>query len=318
LKVSRLEYVAVGDPLLALKKGELDCLTFWTRTVDAVDEFRGDPRYRIKSGCSFWVLKLMFNHRIAGLDKKEVRRALAHALDLEDIARRIRHGHATAGNPGFVPPQSPWYKNPKNKYPYDLDCARAILQTVGCSDKNGDGILEDESGKPLSFTLLSAREYVREAEYVSSQAKKIGIKIAVKALPFQTLDAFLKKGDYEIAINGHGGIGGDPDYLKRYFCADNPDVPAAFQAVDGYENPELNRLAEAQRLENNPDKRRAIIDRMQEIIAEEMPVISLWYPKIYFAYKPDVAEGWFWTPGGIGIGIPTFDNKLVYLERRLR
>ena len=57
-----------------------------------------------------------------------------------------------------------------------------------------------------------------------------------------------------------------------------------------------------------------ITDRIQEIIAEDLPVIPLWYPSIYFVYDPAVLDGWFYTPGGIGLGIPTINNKLVYVE----
>ena len=68
-------------------------------------------------------------------------------------------------------------------------------------------------------------------------------------------------------------------------------------------------------VECDPAKRRVLTDRMQEIIAEDLPVIPLWYPGIYFVYDPAVLDGWFYTPGGIGVGIPAINNKLVYVQR---
>ena len=185
----------------------------------------------------------------------------------------------------------------------------------------------------MSFTLLAAPEYIREAEYVSSQSRKIGIELTVKSLPAATLDAKLREGAFEIAVSGHGGIGGDPDVLRRQFCtpaapgertsaAAGPDMMRSY----GYSNPDLDGLGAAQLRESDVAKRREMVFHMQEIIAEDVPTIALWYPKIYFVYRPEVLvgrgpaglDGWFFSPGGVSIGIPTVENKLVYVERGRR
>ena len=131
----------------------------------------------------------------------------------------------------------------------------------------------------------------------------------VKALPMPTLDPMIKSGKYTIAINGHGGIRGDPDTLRTNFCE------GWLWDTGGYDNSELLELGERQMTETDPVKRRKLTDRMQEIIAEDLPVITLWYPDIYFVYDPAVLDGWFYTPGGVGLGIPTVNNKLIYVEK---
>jgi peptide/nickel transport system substrate-binding protein len=112
-----------------------------------------------------------------------------------------------------------------------------------------------------------------------------------------------------MAINGHGGIGGDPDTLRVNFCE------GWLRDAGGYENAELKELGERQMAESDPAKRRALTDRMQEIVAEDLPTIALWYPDIYFVYYPAALDGWFYTPGGVGSGIPTVNNKLVYVQK---
>jgi peptide/nickel transport system substrate-binding protein len=310
-RIERLQYVAVGDRFLAMKNGEIDALALWSRTLDAVSEFQGNPQYEIMQGPSAWVLRVVFNHSRPVLARREIRQALAHALDLEDVSRRLRHGHVLPGRPGFLPSVSPWSNREIGPYRYDIRKARALVESAGL--------------ETLSFTLLAAPEYIREAEYVSSQSRKIGIELTVKSLPAATLDAKLREGAFEVAVSGHGGIGGDPDVLRRQFCtpaapgeradaAAGPDMMRSY----GYSNPELDRLGAAQLREFDDGKRRAMVGKMQEIIAEDVPTIALWYPKIYFVYRPDVLDGWFFSPGGVSIGIPTVENKLVYVQRRAR
>ena len=315
-RIQRLLYVAAGDKLLALKKGDIDAGTLWSRALDAVSEFRDDPRFRVIQGPSSWVLRLDFNHSHPVLGRREIRKAFAHALDLTDIAQRLRHGHVEVGSAGFLPPASPWRKGDVLTYSYDLQKAKSLVDGTGLKD--------------LQFGLLTTPEYVREADYISSQVAKIGIRITVKSLPSPTRDAFLRQQQFELAINGHGGIGGDPDVLRKQFCA--PPSSAKDQAspkartysvlnpaaTHGYANAELNRLGAAQVREAGPRKRRVLVGQMQALIAQDLPTIALWYPKVYFVYDPHAFDGWFFTPGGIAGGIPITQNKLVYIKRRAR
>jgi len=310
-RIERLLYVAVGDEFLAMKNCEIDALRLWSRTLDAVSEFQGDPRYKIMRKPGAWVLRVVFNHSHPVFGKRTVRKALALALDLEDVAERLRHGHVVPGSPGFLPPGSPWMDPEAGRYRYDIEQATALIGSAGLED--------------AAVTLLAAPEYIREAEYVSEQARKIGIAMTVKSLPASTLDAKLREGSFDIAISGHGGIGGDPDVLFRQFCSQTDCRPDGLAAAGpgmmrsyGYSNPELDLLGPAQHREFDRSKRRGMVRRMQEILAEDVPTIALWYPKMYFVYRPSVLDGWFFSPGGVSIGIPTVENKLVYIEREGR
>ena len=310
LRVGKLEFVAVGDPLLALKKGEIDGLSFWTRQLDAIGEFSNDPAYKIVKGPGNWVLKLMINLKDPVLGKQEVRHAIARALNLEDVAKRIKHGHVTPGSAGFLPPSSDWYNSKVRRYPYDLEKARALLDEAGFRDTDDDGVRENADGEELGYTLLTSPNYVREADYIAGQARQIGILLTVKTLPVPTLDPMLKEGRFLIAVNGHGGIGGDPDTLRTNFCE------GWLWDTGGYSNEELAELGSRQMVESDIERRRVLVNRMQEIIAEDLPVIPLWYPDIYFVYNPEALDGWFYTPGGVGVGIPSINNKLVYVNRK--
>ena len=44
-------------------------------------------------------------------------------------------------------------------------------------------------------------------------------------------------------------------------------------------------------------------------------MLTLYHPKIWCVYNPTKLDTWFYTPGGISTGIPTEQNKLVFLKR---
>ena len=52
----------------------------------------------------------------------------------------------------------------------------------------------------------------------------------------------------------------------------------------------------------------------QEIYADELPAISLYYPASMSAYNPRKGIQWFYTKGGIALGIPIAQNKMSVIK----
>ena len=76
----------------------------------------------------------------------------------------------------------------------------------------------------------------------------------------------------------------------------------------------LNRLMEDQMREMEQEKRKAIVYKIQETYAEDLPAISLYYPDSLAAYNPDKGVAWFYTRGGIGKGVPIPQNKMALIR----
>ena len=82
-------------------------------------------------------------------------------------------------------------------------------------------------------------------------------------------------------------------------------------AIYGYNNEEINLLSQQQLVELDQDKRKELIFKLQELIAEDMPQIPLYNTTGYIVYRPEKYDGWRYM----------FDhhevthNKLSYLER---
>jgi peptide/nickel transport system substrate-binding protein len=67
-------------------------------------------------------------------------------------------------------------------------------------------------------------------------------------------------------------------------------------------------------LEMDQDKRKAIVYKIQEVYAEELPALSLYYPDSMAAYSPDKGIHWYYTQGGISKGIPIPQNKMSLIK----
>ncbi len=109
----------------------------------------------------------------------------------------------------------------------------------------------------------------------------------------------------------HIGVGGDPDFLRRWFTGAEAN---AFAQGDALDNDEFQRLAARQVRTLDPIRRRQIIFRLQEILAEELPTLPLYYRRFYWIYNSAKLHP-FGTPGGLLDGIPLIENKLVFLPR---
>jgi peptide/nickel transport system substrate-binding protein len=287
--IDKLTFIKVENQALALETGTTDYASFWGKEIEAVKELEAEPNLEAIEGSSFWVLQLIFNCKRPPFDKVEVRRAIARTVDRSKIVEQVTHGGAIVANLGIVSPATDWYNPELPVYEYDPSQAKGILDELGLEE--------------LGLTLLTTGDFAREAELIKADLEQIGIKAEVKSADWGTVDGLLKAGDFDLAISGHGAIA-NPDILT------NPAWPATV-----YKNEEYDRLFEEQSRTMGEEKRRRLVWQLQQILAEDLPVLTLYHPKIWCVYDPAKLDTWFYTKGGISTGIPTEQNKLVFLRR---
>jgi peptide/nickel transport system substrate-binding protein len=226
------------------------------------------------------------------LDRREVRQAIAYALDRARIAETITRGPAIVGSAGVVPPETPWFNPSLPQYPYDPERARALLD-----------------GEQLTIELI-ADTGAREPDLMAPMLAAVGITLDVKRVDAPTRTQLLSEGSFQLALTSHIGVGGDPDYLRRWYAGEEAN---AFAQGSIFRHDEYARLGEEAAATRDPERRREIVFRMQEILAEELPTIVLYHRRFYWVYDPRVftpMETW----GGLMNGIPFPNNKLTLIE----
>lgn len=287
-KVDTLVFPKVQDTAVALQADEIDMASFWGNEIAVVEQFDSDPNYATLPGPSFWVLQIIFNLDRPPFDQVAVRQAVAYAVDRQRIADQVTHGGAVVANLGIISPSTGWVNPNLPEYAHDPDKARQMLQQAG---------LENQA-----VTIIQSG-WDREAELIQADLEALGLQVTVKSGDRTTVDGLLKEGNFDLAINGHGGIA-NPSTLR------NPTWPAAT-----YHNEAYDDLFVAQSVEMDDEKRREQIWALQEILAEELPVLPLYHPLMWVVYKADAAVIPFYTSEGIAGGIPIELNKLIFLER---
>lgn len=292
--VSTLQFVPVSDPVLAFDKGEIDLTGI---TPDILSKYERKQEYKVIKNPAFWGYRLIFNmEKRAELKDKEIRQAFAYAIDKNELVEKVARNAAVPANAGYLPVDHIWYNPNVKDYEFDIEKAKQLLK-----------------GNKLSFKLLTgnSNEEVRIAELLKINLAKAGIELSITSADTKTRDSSVKKGNYEIALNGHGGWGGDADLLRTTYAIDSTSSksPSA-GGIPGYSNEQIKELCKLQLFEMDPAKRKEIIFRLQELIAEEIPQIPLYNTTGYIVFRPAKYDGWKYM----------FDhhevthNKLSYLD----
>jgi len=298
--VDKLMLKCVSNPAIALQTGDVDAASFYGKEVDVVRELINITGLEVVEGPSYWVLKLIFNTRKYPLSDENVRRALAYAVNREEIVEKVLHGGGVPASLGIIHPGSKWYNPNLPVLSYNVSEAKRILDSLGFIDRDGDGVREAPNGTKLSFELLCVKRYEREAELLKVQLGEIGVALSVKVVDWKVADSLLDKGEFDIAISGHGGI------LRPWTPVDWP--------AHTYVNEHLDDLLESFYSTLNESERLKYVYEFQQIIAEDLPVLTLYHPKTYVVYNSQKPVEWFWTWNGIGGGVPMWWNKLALIK----
>jgi peptide/nickel transport system substrate-binding protein len=298
--VPNLSFVHVGNELMALKGKAINAGTI---PPEAVEQLRG-LGFTVKDQPHFWCLKLLFNHQKFPMRERAFRVALAHSLNLEDLITHTLRGHGLPGSPGLLPPDSPWYHAQVRRYTYDPAAAHRLLGSLGFSETSA-GLTN--GGKILELEMLCTAPYARVAEYIQRALKPRGIFLNLRPVDQTVLDQRVRANAFDLALSGHGGLGGDPKIIS-----DVTQGRFAGEFLGGYRPPPtLSRLLEAQLYTVNEKRRKQLVARIQELLAEDLPALTLFYPTQYMAHDGSVP--WFFTKGGIAKGIPIYYNKTALL-----
>lgn len=319
--VRRIEMVWVDDELVAVRAGELDGGQAPVEGVrdDVLDPFRDDPAFGVLAHETAFAFPLYWNQERGGaLADVAFRRACLMAIDREDIIQRLLTGNGTVGNPGFLPPGHPFHVEVE-QYAHDVDAANELLDDAGYPRTSPDGVREDPDGNPLRFSLFTHNTVPPAlGELIAEYLGQVGIELDQQVVDLVRLFGIKTQGNYDMLINLYPGPVGttpnaDPDILRPVYHSDPPNQ---LYAVDGYADPELDELLERQYRIVDEEERREVIAEIQRTVARELPMSVLYYTTMFFVFREDVFEAWYYTEGGFGPGVPDVYNKHAFVTGR--
>ncbi len=304
--------VSGGDSKEALLSGEIAAAP--NISYKAAMSLKDSPEYTVLEGPGLSVTRLYFNFDEEAMAVKEIRQAMYHAVNLDEIVEKAYGGAGYPGSAGHVQPGTPWYNPDVRQYAYDVETAKKMLSEAGAADSNGDGILE-YNGEEMSYTLTFTENDEKLAELLVSYMKAVGIELVPQSADDATVKATISEGNFELAFNTNGSFGGDPVFLSRFATVGADGAPSVTgQGGTTWESEEYNRIYNESAVEQDDVKRHQQVNELQEIIAEELPCLTLYYKKAVAAYNNTIFDGFYYTPDGISIAVPFIMNKLVFVS----
>jgi peptide/nickel transport system substrate-binding protein len=286
----------------ALRTGEINGTTV-PLTPELVQEFQNAPNLKVVTGPGYATTMLQFNTERAPWDKVEVRRAVALALDPQALVDTVLLGYGAPGNPGWIHPSSPFH-DPAVSGTTDLAQAQALLDGLGYTDSDGDGVREAE-GQPMAAELLVQSNNplrIRSAELIAAALKELGITVTVSALEPDSVTAKVwpefdvsKGRDFDLSMWGWSA----PLQLSptRMASLVHSDPVIGSTNIGGYRSPEADALADQLLTEIDPDAQMELAHQMEALIASELPFVMLFYADGNYVYQSDVYDQWVYQTG---------------------
>ena len=163
------------------------------------------------------------------------------ALDRARIAEVITRAPPVVGSPGIVAPETPWFDPDLPAYSFDPQRAQQLL-----------------GGQTFNLELLADPTY-REPELLQPMLQAVGVTLTVKRVDARTRTQLLREGNFQLAEVQHLGVGGDPDFLRRW-----QEGTEANDFAQGwtFANPEFAQLARMQAATLDPAARKSLVYRV--------------------------------------------------------
>ncbi|MCD7975239.1 MAG: ABC transporter substrate-binding protein [Phascolarctobacterium sp.] len=280
-----LELNSINDTTtraMALQSGEIDAAV--NIAFGDLQLFQDKKKFHISEIGSLRDVLARINVREGGpLSDLRVRQALVSSLDRETYANVLLKGTFIAGGPYLPPSVDYGFDEIKklDKNTYNVERAKKLLEEAGWKDINGDGILDkDGQNLELDFVYYSGRaELPLYAEATQSDAGKVGFKINLKNVDYNTIDGMGQRGEYDLMISNVLTMqAGDPEVFMNMYTRTNIDSSNP-QNGGGYSNPKYDALGDQLIKEFDYAKRRELVIEMEKIAIEDIPNFVFGYPK---------------------------------------
>ena len=268
-------------------------------------------------GPGFEYTFLAFNFADELFRQTEFRRAISMAIDRNAIARIAYSGRATPILGNVTPANRTWLDERLQAPKYSSQEARKLLLSAGFKWGHDDKLLS-RSGMPVQFSIITAsnnNERLQAATMIQYDLSRIGIDVQVVPLEFRALvDRVTRSRQFQACILSFGGGDGDPNTeLNVWLSSGSMHVwsPEEKHPETAWEA-EIDQLMRRQMSVLDQKKRKEMYDRVQEIVAEQQPIICLVSPHILVAsrrkvmnFRPAVMESYtLWNADILAVSHP--------------
>jgi len=276
-----------------LEAGNVDVVT--SVPAEFLDRVKNNPSLKLISSIGQGQVYLALNTHKAPFNLLEFRQALNYAINKDEI--KTAWMGSVEPIYGLVSPAQLAYseeteKELREKMKYNVEKAKAILESLGYKDTDGDGYLEKD-GKRLSLTLLGTSAQRVPLTVLQNQFKAVGIEVKIQEQASSYVRQAVTDRDFDMALLSWSWPDPDVWFYGLHSSMGKDSI---------WNSPEVDKLLEEQRKLVDPKARTAKWAEISRKIADDLPFIPLYYWYNYTAvrsniegYQVSVSGNFFWN-----------------------
>lgn len=257
----------------ALEAGEVDIALANALSYDDITRLRDTGRFAVSAegyGNSGTLAQLFINQRTEALQKLEVRQAIAHAIDVQDLIRRVYRDFAVPAATAISPLTPAYHDESLAHYAFDRAKAEALL--------DGAGYPKGADGKRLTLRLThnTNPSLQQMAQVIRSSLAEIGIEAQLQTYDFATyVRKIYTEGAFDLDVQNLVS-GYDPtDGVQRAYHSANIREGLAWSNHTHYRNARVDEIFDLASRENDEARRRALYVELQQILHHDLPAVNL-------------------------------------------
>jgi ABC-type transport system substrate-binding protein len=268
-KLDRVRFAVVPDTTtraLELRKGSAD-LEINALAPDMEVTLAREPRLAVLRGPGTRLAYMAFNLRDPILKDVRVRQAIACAIDRQPLIHFLWRDSARPAA-SVLPPESWAYDPNVRQYPHDPAKARQLLDSAGYPEENG---------VRFHLTMKTSTEESSRAmaAVFQQQFREVGIGLDIRSFESATFFSDVTHGEFQVYSLRWIGGNEDPDIFEYAFSTSRIIPHGANRQY--YSNPRVDALIAEASGEPDQNARKRDYAQIQQILAEDVPYVNLWY-----------------------------------------
>jgi len=225
------------------------------------------------------------------------RQAVSYAIDRDAMVKSVFFGRGVPDYGFLTPGYQNWYDPNIKKYPYSPAKAVALLKEIGIEKRNGDNFLTDSHGNKIQFVFNTNIENDARRKIsllIAADLRKLGMDVIFQPIEFNTLITKMDDTyDYDcILIGNYSDTGTDPYGSMNILKSSGYDhdwFPREKVPSTPWEA-RIDQLMDAQMQTLDLAEREKDFNEVQEILAEQQPMIFTVTPMYYAPIRSDIGN----------------------------
>lgn len=243
---------------------------------------------------------LFLNTTKTPMDDADFRRALAYAINVDDIVNVAYANLVKAASPtGLLPTLDEYVDQDvvaELGWTYDPDEAKAILTAAGYT-MGDDGFFNNPDGSDIALEVtcpLGWTDWMAAIDVISTSAKEAGINIEDVTPDYGAWNDGLQGGTFDMTLNNWAAMSNTPWTLYNLLFRHPIQEQMQSGNFGRYESQELFDLVDGLAKVQSSDQAgmKAAVSAIQEKMLTEVPMIPLWYNGLWSQFSNAMWTGW--------------------------